>query len=144
MKKIIVLIVMISLLCLTGCSQDNLVCKMSNDENEGLKISQNIIIGFKDNKMEKIYLKSIIDLSNNYAKYADELATNLKNQYKDYEGKSGFEMKTSKSAEKITFMLKANLNKMDENTKNSFDLVSIGEDKAQIKNGLEAQGYECK
>ena len=144
MKKIVMLIVMVSLFCVTGCGQDNLVCKMTNDANEELEIKQDVIVGFKDKRMTRIYLRSVIDLSAKYAKYADQLATNLKNQYKDYEGKTGFDMKTSKDSKKVTFILKGNLEEMDEATKSSFNLVGTGQTKEEVKKQLEAQGYTCK
>ena len=144
MKKIIVLIAMISLFCVTGCTQDNLVCKMVNDANKELKINQDVIIGFKENTMVKVYLRSVIDLRGKYVKYVDELATNLKEPYKDSEGKKGFEMKISKDDKKVVFVLKGNLEQMDEETKNSFSLVSTNQTKEQVKQELETQGYTCK
>ena len=78
MKRFGFAIFLLSIFCLTGCGTKTLNCSMVNDANAELKINQDVIVDFKKDQMVKFDMKTSVDLSDNYASYADELEKNLK------------------------------------------------------------------
>ena len=146
MKKIAILLVMISIFCVTGCGQDNLVCKMTNDANTELTINQSIIVGFENEVVSNLDIRIILDLKNKEAlKKIDQLEKELKESYKEFDGKTGVNIKSSSKDKRVTLLLKAELNKMDENVKTTFvNAIGIDGTKEDVKKGLESQGYTCK
>ena len=81
MKRFGFAIFLLSIFCLTGCGTKTLNCSMVNDANAELKINQDVIVDFKKDQMVKFDMKTSVDLSDNYASYADELEKNLKKEY---------------------------------------------------------------
>lgn len=51
----------------------------------------------KRSKWLNLIWKTSVDLSDNYASYADELEKNLKKEYEKYDKKEGLEVKTTKT-----------------------------------------------
>ena len=80
MKRFGFAIFLLSIFCLTGCGTKTLNCSMVNDANAELKINQDVIVDFKNDQMVKFDMKTSVDLSDNYASYADELEKNLKKE----------------------------------------------------------------
>lgn len=135
---------MIGMLCLTGCGTKTLNCSMINDANEELKMTQNIITTYKKDALTRMDMRIIVDFSDNYASYSDDLEKNLKETYKDYEGKKGIQIDTKRKDKKVTLTFMADLEKMDNDTKKDFNLVGTGEKISEVKADLEQQGYTCK
>ncbi len=135
---------MIGMLCLTGCGTKTLNCSMLNDANEELKMTQNIITTYKKDTLTRMDMRIIVDFSDNYASYSDDLEKNLKDTYKNYEGKKGIKIDTKRKDKTVTLTFMADLDKMDNDTKKDFDLVGTGEKLSEVKADLEQQGYTCK
>lgn len=135
---------MIGMLCLTGCGTKTLNCSMINDANEELKMTQNIITTYKKDALTRMDMRIIVDFSDNYASYSDDLEKNLKETYQNYEGKKGIEINTKRKDKTVTLTFMADLDKMDNDTKKDFDLVGTGERLSEVKVDLEQQGYTCK
>ena len=135
---------MIGMLCLTGCGTKTLNCSMLNDANEELKMTQNIITTYKKDTLTRMDMRIIVDFSDNYASYSDDLDKNLKDTYKNYEGKKGIKIDTKRKDKTVTLTFMADLDKMDNDTKKDFDLVGTGEKLSEVKADLEQQGYTCK
>ena len=144
MKRFGFAIFLLSIFCLTGCGTKTLNCSMVNDANAELKINQDVIVDFKKDQMVKFDMKTSVDLSDNYASYADELEKNLKKEYEKYDKKEGLEVKTTKTNKKVTLRFYANLDKMSEKAKKEFDIVDSGQTMSDVKKTLEEQGYSCK
>lgn len=144
MKKFSFIIILTSVLFLTGCGGKTLKCSMVNDANEELKINQDIIVDFKEEKMVKLNMKISVDLSDNYASYADELEKNFKNEYEKYNDKEGLEVKTTKNKKKVSLDFSANLEKMSDKDKEELDIVDSGQTMNDAKTSLEEAGYSCK
>lgn len=134
----------IGMLCLTGCGTKTLNCSMINDANEELKMTQNIITTYKKDALTRMDMRIIVDFSDNYASYSDDLEKNLKETYQNYEGKKGIEIDTTRKDKTVTLTFMADLDKMDNDTKKDFDLVGTGEKLSEVKADLEQQGYTCK
>lgn len=134
----------IGMLCLTGCGTKTLNCSMINDANEELKMTQNIITTYKKDSLTRMDMRIIVDFSDNYASYSDDLEKNLKETYQNYEGKKGIEINTTRKDKTVTLTFMADLDKMDNDTKKDFDLVGTGEKLSEVKADLEQQGYTCK
>lgn len=138
------LIVIFSFIALTGCGKKTLHCSMINDANKELKITQNIITRFQNNSMVEMDMRIIQDLSDNYASYADDIAKSLKEQYKKYENKEGIKFDIKNEGKKVVLTLTADLNKIDDQTKNQLDIAGNGQKIEDVKLNLEQQGYTCK
>lgn len=143
MKKV-ACISLVSLLFLTGCGTKKLKCSMVNDANTELKINQDVVIAFKKDKMVKVDMETIVNLSDSYASYADELEENLKKEYEKYEKKEGLKINTTKKDKKVTLTFSADLEKIDDKTKEEFDFVGIEQTIDEVKKEFEGQGYSCK
>lgn len=144
MKKRAQIILIVGIFCLTGCGRKTLNCSMQNDANEEIKITQNIITTYQKDVMKQMDMRIVMDFSDHYAEYTDELEKNLKETYKNYEDKAGIEINTDSKDKKVTLTFTADFNKMDKETKKDFDIVGTSQTMKEVRSDLEEQGYTCK
>ena len=145
MKKIIAVLSLVCVFCVTGCGKGDLSCTKTNNSNENLKSEQTVNVNFKDKKVSTVDIKEVVNLSEKYEKYADQLEKNLKTQYGNFkENENGIEIKSTRDGKKITLNVKADLTKMSSDAKNSFKAVGTAQTKDEVKKELESQGFTCK
>ena len=145
MKKFLMLSVpIVALSFATGCgSTKELNCTMS-DESDGMKMSQTVIVEFKKDTATKLDMTMETTIDDELKEYASELEDALKSSYSSVEGKDGVTIKTSTKDNVVSFSLVADIEKMDDETKEDLDMVGETETYDELKTSLEDEGYTCK
>ncbi len=125
MKKCLGLIVVLSVLLITGCgNEEKITCNKTNDVS-GSTLNTEVVTSFKDDYATKSDVKIVAECEN------EDIA---KGFAKQYEGKEGHTVKVDKN--KVTVKYKTTV---DEESKKADE-----NKKSQVKTYYENQGYTCK
>jgi hypothetical protein len=128
----------------TGCQKEKVLdCSMSQDST-GMKMSQNIKAVFKGNNVKSITLSMDVELEDTYKSYSDTIISGVETQFEDYKDMKGVTFETKKTDDGINVKLEANIDKMDDDSKEALDIVDTKADYDKSKTELEDDGYTCK
>lgn len=145
MKKWILSSVVLLLVgMLTGCQKtEKLNCTKTETSSENLALKESLNLTFKGNEVTKMEIYSEIEISGSYINYIEDLATSLKQQYKDLEGKKGIDFTTNQIDNILSVTITADLKKMDKDAKAELSIGSVKQSLEDAKAELEAEGYTC-
>jgi hypothetical protein len=145
MKKSLILLAMVVMIGFaTGCQKEKVLdCSMSQDST-GMKMSQNIKAVFKGNNVKSITLSMDVELEDTYKSYSDTIISGVETQFEDYKDMKGVTFETKKTDDGINVKLEANIDKMDDDSKEALDIVDTKADYDKSKTELEDDGYTCK
>lgn len=129
---------------LTGCQKtEKLNCTKTETSSENLALRESLNLTFKGNEVTKMEIYSEIEVSGSYLNYIEDLATSLKQQYKDLEGKKGIDFSTNQVDNVLSVTITANLKKMNKDAKEELSIGSVKQSLKEVKAELEAEGYTC-
>ena len=140
MKK---LLITISLLLLTGCTQESVLECVKTEELDNYKtISKELITFNNDNVLE--YDASIeVVLDKDYIKYKSIFIKEIESNFKKYNKMNGVKFNSNETNNGINMTINADVNKMDDKSIKELKLAK----KANIditKQEREKDGFKCK
>ena len=127
---------------LTGCGSKKLSCTKEEETDFGRANEKQMFI-FENNKISSYEAKMEINLNDDYNDYADLLLESLESPFEEFKDKNGITYNTSKGNDKISIKIKANYNKLDEESRKSLG-INDNSSFNKIKKSLEDDGYKCK
>lgn len=145
MKKHIYLgAVVIGTCLLSGCGTKTLVCSRNNDYNEEMKMNQTVKAAFKNNSVSKLSMEMNIELGENYLEYKEELKTSVEDEFTNFKDVKGITYSTKDTSNGFTFNLEANIDKLDNESKQNLDIINTEQSYSDAKAEFESEGYTCK
>lgn len=137
-KKYWLLVLILPILLLTGCSEEattrTLSCTMK-DEASGASTSSTMDITFRENEAERISLSISIDYTDEYKGYVNTFKETLETQKTNLE-KVGYDVKISSGDFSISLLAVGTNHTLDESEyKGTY---------SNTKKSLEESGYTCK
>lgn len=140
MKKILIIL---SLLLLTGCTQESVLECVKTEELDNYKtISKELITFNNDNVLE--YDASIeVVLDKDYIKYKSIFIKEIENNFKKYNKMNGVKFNSDETNNGINMTINADVSKMDDKSIKELKLAK----KANIdmtKQEREKDGFKCK
>lgn len=146
MKKYLTLTAMVCLLGLaTACGNKEKVLECSKDQKSaGMNMTQNIKATFKNKNVTYIDMSIDVKVEDTYKPYIDTMMTSVEGQLSEYKGKKGMTLDTKKKSTGFVVNLKADLAKMDKDTKEDLDMMNTTADFEESKKEFEDEGYTCK
>lgn len=145
MKKIWnVTFLIISLAFLTGCSKEKILDCTISDNSTGIKMSQNVKSTFKKNKVKDIEIFISVEIEEKYKNYKNTLINRVENEFSSYKNKDGVEFNTDENELGFSVKINADLDKMNDDSKEELDMIDTTGDYEKTKEALIADGYTCK
>lgn len=131
---------------LTGCGQSTktLSCSMEDSSSEDMKMTQTVEAKFNGDEVENIEMVSTIEVSGIYVDYVDTLQESLEEEFEIFKNKDGVTFKTENKDNVVKAIIKADLTKMDEDTKEELNMVDTSGSYEETKKQMEEEGYTCK
>ena len=126
----------------SGCGSKKLRCTKVEESEFGRANEKQMFI-FENNKISSYEAKMVINLNDDYNDYADLLLESLESPFEEFKDKNGITYNTSKGNDKISIKIKANYNKLDEESRKSLG-INDNPSFNKIKKSLEDDGYKCK
>ncbi len=139
--------IILSILCLTGCGNEELHCTKTDDSNQDLKMIQNIDVTFKKSKVTEIATTMKVEVAGVYKQHKATLQSSLEQQFSSYKNKKGISVNTVAKDDTITLNMRANVNKMDKSTREEFGLLNVNtstKSRKEAKKEFEKDGFQCK
>ncbi len=144
MKKICLLcLTLLFVLFLTGCDTTKVLECSTTQDQEGMKIEQEVVVNFDKNVVTKINLLMKIKLLPDYVPYINSMKKSLEDQYEVY-NKEGVNINITNGTDNIDAELNFNIAQMSEADKAELDLVDIYGTAEATKASFVEQGYICK
>ena len=145
MKKFILIVAMVGLVCVTGCIGDKTLTCTKDISSSGITMTQTVNVQFTSNKVNTMNTSIEITLPDSYKSYIDTFVSRFKQQYESQYGSyKHVTLKTEKKSDtKILVNVDFDYKNMTSAEKKGLDLV--GSEKYSVnKKTLENQGYTCK
>lgn len=141
MKKYVFLSV--TLLLLTGCGNQKLVCEKNDNSIKELKVNEKIEVNIKKDKVSNIKINNYIKTFGVYKDYKEELKESAINKYSGFDDKN---IKVDSNIEKdnINIEIKLDVKNMSEENKKNISIVNVDNSYENIKKDLTSKGYKCK
>jgi len=145
-KKFMLCVPVLALGLLTsGCGNTKVLeCTMTDDSSNGMEMTQTVKATYKKDSLTKMDMTMKVTVDEEYEDYMDMLEASLTSEFENLEGKKGIKIDTNTKNNVLTFSLVADIDKMDEETKEELNMVEGTETYEEAKEGLEADGYTCK
>ncbi len=140
-KKVFPLIIMLSIF-LTGCGEKKLDCSLSESIN-GVDINTHIVSNFKKKSL-KSFKFEIENILVDYPKSASNYLSLIKKVYETYNKYEGVNVSFEEDDSKIKIIIDIDVDKMNDESKENFNLVDVSKDFSTIKSELISSGYVCK
>ncbi len=134
----------IMILFSTGCKKERVLECTKNEEQSGIQMNETVKITFKGNNVENVNSSVDAVLGDTYKNYKNLFITTIESQFKNYKDLKGVDIKVSDTDDTVTATLNADLNKMDDDAKNKFNIVDTKANYEKTKESLEKQNYSCK
>lgn len=134
----------IMILFSTGCKKERVLECTRNEEQSGIQMNETVKITFKGNNVENVNSSVDAVLGDTYKNYKNLFITTIESQFKNYKDLKGVDIKVSDTDDTVTATLNADLNKMDDDAKNKFNIVDTKANYEKTKESLEKQNYSCK
>ena len=128
----------------TGCKKERVLECTKNEEQSGIQMNETVKITFKGNNVENVNSSVDAVLGDTYKNYKNLFITTIESQFKNYKDLKGVDIKVSDTDDTVTATLNADLNKMDDDAKNKFNIVDTKANYEKTKESLEKQNYSCK
>lgn len=141
MKKYVFLSV--TLLLLTGCGNQKLVCEKNDNSIKELKVNEKIEVNIKKDKVSNIKINNYIKTFGVYKDYKEELKESVINKYSGFDDKN---IKVDSNIEKdnINIEIKIDVKNMSEENKKNISIINTDNSYENIKKDLSNKGYKCK
>ena len=134
----------IMILFSTGCKKERVLECTKTEEQSGIQMNETVKITFKGNNVENVNSSVDAVLGDTYKNYKNLFITTIESQFKNYKDLKGVDIKVSDTDDTVTATLNADLNKMDDDAKNKFNIVDTKANYEKTKESLEKQNYSCK
>lgn len=146
MKKFLgVFIAVVMLGAVTGCGDTKtLKCTMEESSDDSLKTSQVIEATFKKDTVTKITMTTQVKVSDEYASYLSLMKSSLESEFEEYQDQKGITVAIDAKDNTLSAKITADLDKMDEETKEELDMVDNTASYDEVKQSMEEEGYTCK
>ena len=144
-KATCLLLCLISLILLTGCGKNKLIC---TKEDENKYVSYEYEISFKNDKVDEMSVtwyydfSDIEDFSTIGCLSLEDCINKTKNQVDSCQGSNVFKDCEVLKEKDSTIVVKANVT--DEELKSKTSILSKETEKDEAKKQLEAEGFTCK
>lgn len=142
MKKALLIIGLIFFM--TGCTTKTLTCTKEDNSVKDMKTHQKAEVTFSSNKVVKLYSEATVEVSGIYKNYVNQLEQSLLQSFTSLKDKKGVTVVSDKKEDRIVVKATIDINKLDKETKKTFNLVDTKQDYEQTKKELKDQGYTCK
>lgn len=146
MKKYIgVCLIVITTSIFTGCGSKNktLICS-KKDTSTGMEINESINVDFEEEHIAKAKIVQIIAVDDSYISYMENLKNSFERQFANYQDKKGISMNTEIKNHNIEISIVANFGEMDDEAKESLDIINTKATYSDMKKTFENQSYICK
>lgn len=145
MKKTLVLLATVVMIGLsTGCKKEKVLDCSMTQEQSGIEMKQNLKATFKGNEVTDVTVVMDAVLGEKFVSYKSMFVSSLESSFSKYEDLKGVEIKTTDNDDTVTVTLKADITKMDKESKEALDVVDTKGDYEATKKALEKEGYTCK
>lgn len=148
MKKffwVITLMVIVSLVSGCGTKENKILeCSMIDNQTEGISLTHKVEAIYNNNELQNIIFNYEIIFANEYIEYIDEISTSFKEQFTYLENQNGITMTDEIKENIFNLNIKADLTRMDIETKEALDIVGNNNDYKSTKLDFEEKGYTCK
>lgn len=145
MKKFFVVsVIVITIGFLTGCGNSSKTLKCTKDDSAtGMKMNQKVNVDFKGKDVTKMEILETVTVEDSYTSYINELKSAFESQFANYNNKKGISMDTKTDGNQIKISISADFATMDEDAKETLDIVNTKAEYDDMKKAFEAQGYTC-
>lgn len=137
-------IIVLCLFFLTGCGKNSLNCSINKEDNEGIKIHQNLKIKFSNNRVSKLVLSMNVNLDGEYVDYKSSLIESVEGEFSRIPEKNGVKYSTKETNEGFDFSAKINYGILSDDSKKMVSVLNYGGSYDSTKLHLEESGYTCK
>lgn len=145
MKKFLgVCLTVVMLGAITGCGDSKTLKCVKTETDDGLKMKQTIEAVFKKDSVTKMTMTNDIEVSDEYAAFLDVFKSSLKEEFSEFENKTGVTVDMKTKGNVLSAVITADLTKMDEKTKEDLDMVDNEQNYDDIKKSMQEEGYTCK
>lgn len=145
MKKTLVLLATVVMIGLsTGCKKEKVLDCSMTQEQSGIEMKQNLKGTFKGNEVTDVTVTVDAVLGEELASYKSLFISSLESSFAKYKDLKGVDIKTTDKDDVVTVTLKADLTKMDDESKEALDVVDTKGNYEATKKALEKDGYTCK
>lgn len=129
----------------TGCGSKTKTLKCTMEQNLSVyEMQQNVNVSFKKDNITKMEIIQTVKVDETYSSYMSELEKTLATVFDSYKDTKGFDISTKTDGNTIKTTLVADFSKMDDDAKDSLDIVDTKAKYEDAKKAFEAQGYSCK
>ena len=145
MKKFLLVITVVGLVLVTGCSREQTLTCTKDISSSGIDMLQTVNVKFVNNKVDTMNTTVVVKLPDSYKSYADTFVSRFKQQYESQYGSyEHVKIDTvKKSDSEIDVNIDFDYKNMTDQEKKALDLT--GSEKYSVnKKTLEGQGYTCK
>ena len=145
MKKNMMLATLVILLGFaTGCSKEKVLECSKKEDSTGMAMEQTIKTKFNKNEIKNIDVTMDVNIEDAYKEYKSSIIKSVENQYSVYKDKTGITYSVDEKDSGLVVTIKADLKKMDDETKEELSMVDAKADFDTAKKELEKEGYTCK
>lgn len=137
------LIIIISLVLISGCDKKKTLTCTKTEQETGMNLTTTTTTNFKNDKIASIKLELNAKLDSTYVKYKDTIKKSLEQQYSIYKDEKGVTYHTSVKDDNIKFNLIVDNKAISKETRKKLN-ISNGEGYEKSKKLLEKDGYTCK
>ena len=117
---------------------------MIDNQTEGISLTHKVEAIYNNNELQNIIFNYKIIFANEYIEYIDEISTSFKEQFTYLENQNGITMTDEIKENIFNLNIKADLTRMDIETKEALDIVGNNNDYKSTKLDFEEKGYTCK
>lgn len=139
MKKYLFGLSLCAALLLTGCGGKTLKCTRTEEES-GMKMSEEIVAKFKEDKISSIVLNAEIEVPDDMKELMDAFKSSLEEEFKGDNYKDA-KVKIETKDNRIIAKVEMDATKL---TKEQLEDINLKDTFEEAKKSLEEQGYSCK
>lgn len=136
-------ILTLSLFLFTGCETKQLSCTKDTEYNNGMKMTQNVNISYKNDKTYKLHADMNVNLGEIDIDIENQISQ-IESQFVNFKDSNGFDYSFSKKDDGFSFKLDVNLKKFNKDNSQEFDLYNTKKTLEDAKLEFENDGYTCK
>lgn len=140
---------LVSLLCLTGCDSEKTLTCTNSDEQSGIKMTQEVVMTFKNDKISKLRMTMDNKATNDTIKDNwDMFASILEEQFEPTD-KDGVKLTTNNDSDNHSFeiVIDVDLSKASEEDLATYSLDGLADADSTLeetRSAAEEDGFTCK
>lgn len=143
-RKIMLITILMTLICVTGCSQEKKLNCIKEEKLDKVETIQTIDIIFKKNKIKKIYLTNKYKLEKKHQEYKKMYIKEIEKNYEDYKNMKGISLKIEENTDGFILKLNGTVRKMNKSSKEKLQINNSIIEIEAIKKQYKKDNYICK